>query len=81
MNGIKGRNQHGPWPKGQFIELSQSSYGSLTNFYNYNDPKNSIPPRHAVGPVAMVGDGARKGDEEGRGRGCGAGEGEGRVVS
>jgi pectate lyase len=43
LNGIKGRNQHGPWPKGQFVELSHSSYGSLTNFYNYNDPKNSNP--------------------------------------
>ena len=43
LTDIQGKNQRGPYPGGQFVAAQSLSYGSLTNFSNFNDPTISYP--------------------------------------
>jgi len=38
---IDGYNFHGPMPRGQLVQFARSPDSKLTDFYVYNDPKNS----------------------------------------
>jgi Right handed beta helix region len=40
---VDGYNFHGPFPRGQFVQFSRSPDSTLTDFYVYNDKRNSHP--------------------------------------